>query len=318
MRIPKNILAILANCRIEENTLFLPPEQLDRKTYTAVNKCIENIGGKWNRKAKGHVFDHDPTDGLENLLMTGETEDMKRVFQFFPTPREVALQMCEMAGLTESSRVLEPSVGKGDLADVVWEQGVSSLLGVELNNDMQKYLKDKPYTTITGVDFVEIAKEAAAGQIKRDFTHVIMNPPFSRQQDIDHIVLASELLAPGGTLVSVASTSWQWRDNSKSQAFRDWLSTFNAEVEEISAGAFKESGTMIPTVIIKLIKEVEHFPMKEWISTSNPPHWECQVQAEEWAGIKMPELLEPGTVAKATEPENQLSFIEKFRLSKAS
>ena len=174
MRIPNDILAILANCRIEENTLFLPPEQLDRKTYTAVNKCIENIGGKWNRKAKGHLFDHDPTDGLENLLMTGETEDMKKVFQFFPTPREVALQMCEMAGLTHFAstghdRVLEPSVGKGDLADVVWEQGVSSLVGIELNSDMGKYLKDKPYTTLTGLDFLELYEEARKGNIRRVF-----------------------------------------------------------------------------------------------------------------------------------------------------
>ncbi len=83
MKIAENILNILADCRIEGDTLFLPPIQLDRNTYVSVNKCLENIGGKWNRKAKGHVFDLDPTEAFENLILTGETEDMKKSFSFF-------------------------------------------------------------------------------------------------------------------------------------------------------------------------------------------------------------------------------------------
>ena len=68
MKISEEILKILAECRIENNTLFLPPEQLDRKTYETVNKCLTDIGGKWNRKAKGHVFDYDPTEAFDNLV----------------------------------------------------------------------------------------------------------------------------------------------------------------------------------------------------------------------------------------------------------
>lgn len=79
MKIPDEILAILSKCEVEGNILFLPQEQLDRKTYLAVNKCLSNIGGKWNRKAKGHVFDHDPSDDLDSMLLTGETVDMKKV-----------------------------------------------------------------------------------------------------------------------------------------------------------------------------------------------------------------------------------------------
>ena len=53
MKISDEILGILSRCTVDGNTLYLPDEQLDRKTYTAVNKCLVNIGGKWNRKAKG-------------------------------------------------------------------------------------------------------------------------------------------------------------------------------------------------------------------------------------------------------------------------
>ena len=275
MKIPQDILLILEQCKIEDNTVFLPEGQLDRATYTKVNKCLENIGGKWNRKAKGHVFDYDPTESFDNLLLTGETEDMKKTFQFFPTPREVAEQMCEMAELTPDSYVLEPSIGKGDLADVIWEHGYTNyqgvdvniidIFGIELNTDMSKYLEEKPYHSITGVDFLTFAKDPNCWdltQSTRTLTHIIMNPPFTRQQDLDHIRAAFELLPPGGILVSVASVSWQWRQDKKSTEFREWLYDMEArlgvdyvEIVEVDEGAFKESGTMIPTVIIKIRRE---------------------------------------------------------------
>ena len=268
MQVPQDILCILERCRVEGNTIFLP-EQLDRNVYVQVNKCLENIGGKWERKVKGHVYDHDPTDAFENLLLTGETEDMKKVFQFFPTPKDVAEKLCDLAELVDGSRVLEPSVGKGNLADVIWARGcvgndkecngaqVSNMTihGIELNKDMERYLDGKPYMAITGQDFLEWAP-AQLNSSFIPYTHVIMNPPFARQQYIDHIIAAFDLLAPGGILVSVASTSWQWRDNSKSRTFREWLYENEAvkgvEVIKLPEGTFKESGTMMPSVIIKL------------------------------------------------------------------
>ena len=144
MKISDEILTILSKCEVEGNVLFLPQEQMDRKTYLAVNKCLTNIGGKWNRKTKGHVFDHDPSDDLDSMLLTGETMDMKKVYQFFSTPEDLARQMCDMAELDANCVVLEPSCGRGDLADVIYAVGVADLLGLELNPDMQRYLSDKP------------------------------------------------------------------------------------------------------------------------------------------------------------------------------
>lgn len=251
MKIAENVLDILSKCAVSGNTLFLPDEQLDRKIYEAVNKCLVHIGGKWNRKEKGHVFDYEPSEALENLIFTGETEDMKKTFQFFPTPRSVAEKMCDMAELDIHSYVLEPSIGKGDLADVIYSRGVESIFGIELNCDMKKYLTEKPYTSITGVNFLEFAE---GENIRHEWTHVIMNPPFSKQQDIDHILAAYNLLNAGGILVSVVSPSPFFRTNKKSVEFREWLEKVNAEIVDIPEGAFKGSGTMIRTHIIKIKK----------------------------------------------------------------
>ena len=251
MKIPDEILIILSKCEVADNILFLPPGQLDRTTYLAVNKCLVNIGGKWNRKEKGHVFDHDPSDDLDSILLTGETVDMKKVYQFFPTPKAVAEQMCGMAELDANCVVLEPSCGRGDLADVIYAAGVADLLGLELNPDMRRYLDEKPYQTVTGIDFLQFAKDAENQNI---FTRIVMNPPLSKHQDVDHILVAYELLVPGGVLVSVTSPSPFWRTDKKSVEFQKWVQTVKAQVVDVPEGAFRESGTMLRTKIVKVHK----------------------------------------------------------------
>lgn len=250
MKITNEVLGILSRCRVDECVLYLPDEQLDRKTYQAVNKCLTNIGGKWNRKVKGHVFDHDPSDDLDSMLLTGETVDNKKTYQFFPTPKPVAEQMCDMAELDKDCTVLEPSCGRGDLADVIYNTGVGYLLGIELNPDMKRYLDAKPYKTVTGIDFLDFAMQKE----QHEFDRIIMNPPFSKHQDVDHIMAAYELLESGGILVSVVSPSPFFRTDKKSVAFREWMQNVNADVIDVPEGAFKESGTMIRTKIIKVRK----------------------------------------------------------------
>ena len=248
MKIPENILSILAECKVENNILFLPPAQLERNIYNAVNKCLENIGGKWNRKANGHIFDYDPAEAFENLVLTGETEDMKKSFQFFPTPRKVAELLCDMAELSTAANILEPECGKGDLADVIYERN-QNLICIELNHEMERYLVVKPYESIIGEDFLKYYPENI-----ELFDRIIMNPPFSKQQDIEHILHAYNLLQNGGILVSVISTSPFFRTNKKSVDFRAWLSCVNAETVDNEPEAFKESGTLIPTKIVKVKK----------------------------------------------------------------
>lgn len=249
-RIADNILDILGKCRTEGNTLYLPEGQLDRATYQAVNKVLESIGGKWNRKAKGHIFaDGDPAELLDNVILAGEITDLKKQYQFFPTPRPIAERMCELAELDDTCTVLEPSCGKGDLADVIFDAGVKQVCGLELNPDMEQYLSKKPYTVLTGVDFLQYVKDTT-----KEWSRIVMNPPFSRQQDIDHILTAYGILRLGGILVSVVSESPFFRSNKKSVDFRAFLDEHEAIIEPLAEGAFKESGTMVRTRLVKIVK----------------------------------------------------------------
>ena len=81
MKLSNVVLDILGECKVEENILYLPDRQLERADYMAVNKVLEELGGKWNRKSKGHIFDHCPEDEIETVILTGEITDKKKEFQ---------------------------------------------------------------------------------------------------------------------------------------------------------------------------------------------------------------------------------------------
>ena len=247
MKIKEEILKILDNCRIENDIVYLPDTQLDRKTYQNVNKCLESIGGKWNRKAKGHIFESDPSELFENLILTGEVTDIKKEFQYFPTPKDIALQMIEMADIKSSDMLLEPSAGQGNISDYFPKE--NDYLLIELNENNAKILDEKGYRVLIG-DFLNCNFT--------DADKIIMNPPFHTQgiaqADISHILHAFELLKPNGILVSVVSASPFFRENKKSVEFRQFLEDNNAQIIDLPEGAFRESGTMVRAKIIKIVK----------------------------------------------------------------
>lgn len=245
MKIRDEILKILAECTINLNVVFLPQVQLERKTYLEANKHLEHLGGKWNRKAKGHVFDSDPADSFENMLLTGETTDFKKEFQFFETPPELAKKMVEMAELKDLDDVLEPSAGLGAIAK---EIKTGSLVCNEINPKMANYLANELSFCVSCTDFLILTSTY------NKYDKIIMNPPFTKQQDIDHILHAYSLLNDGGIMVSVVSEAPFFRENKKSKVFRKWLELINAEVIKNPEGTFKSSGTMVRTRLIKIKK----------------------------------------------------------------
>lgn len=242
MKIETNILEILQQCEIKENIVYLPEGHLDRKTYLAVNKHIDHLGGKWIRKAKGHVFDSDPTDSFENMLLTGETTDFKKEFQLFETPPELARKMIDMSEIKHYDTVLEPSAGMGAIAKEIKE---GKLTCNELNPDMAAKLVNEMGLTVSCADFLVC---------KGLYNKIVMNPPFTRQQDVDHILHAYSILKEGGILVSVVSESPFFRENKKSVQFRVFVDEVNAEVITNPEGTFKSSGTMVRTRLIKIVK----------------------------------------------------------------
>lgn len=246
MTIAIPILQILDHIDVRGTTAFLPA-QLDRKTYEQVNKCLVAMGGKWNRKAKGHVFDEDPTERLDSAVLTGQVTDWRKELQYFPTPRAVVLQMLEWAEISGTETVLDPSAGQGAILDVIRERYPScKLLANEINRKFAEMLFRKRYV-VSCEDFLACVY---ANQPDR----IVMNPPFTRQQDVDHVAHAFHAcLRPGGVIVSAVSESPFFRTTMKAEAFRGLISEYGESIK-LKAGAFSESGTKVNTRLVKLRK----------------------------------------------------------------
>lgn len=245
LAIAPDVLNIIGRATTDGNNFFLPPGALDRDTYTRVNKVLELVGGKWNRSAKAHVFAGPANDAVESILITGEVIDLKKALQAFYTPVDLANRIVQMAGVTAGMHVLEPSAGGGAIAKAVLATG-ATVGCIEINPAAVKGLANE------GIEAIE--RDFLTVEPINVFDRVVMNPPFTGGQDVKHVTHALSFLKPGGRLVSIMSPTWRYRDQRWAGEFRDLLAAHNGTVTEVPAGAFKESGTMIQTVIVTMDK----------------------------------------------------------------
>lgn len=245
---------VLRRSTITENLLILPPGHLP--FYPKVKKALEMAGGKWKTNKQAFVFDSDPRQKLGLALSAGVVIDEKKKFQAFFTPSDVADQMALWAEIAGHD-VLEPSAGHGALADACLKFGAKSVQCVELNPEFAAILRQKEYS-VAEADFLTWPG--------RKFSRIVMNPPFTKNQDIEHVQRAVELLAPGGILVAIMAP------NVDRIGYRKFIARWSHEITEIERGAFKESGTTVATIAIKVRRPDESnsdYPTTVRISDSN-------------------------------------------------
>lgn len=242
----------LKNSKVEGNVVKLPEGQLDRNIYLEVKKSLELIGGQWKGgKVFGFVFNEDPTKLLEQIS-NGDKRNLKKEFQFFGTPDSLADRLVQLADVNDSDLILEPSAGQGSIVKAVNRVLPDKVvMCYELMPVNLMFLEKIKTANVIDTDFLNPTSAVA---LSTKFNKIIANPPFSKNQDIDHIMKMWSCLKEGGRIVTVASKHWQLSSNKKEKAFREFLETNNAEIIEIEAGEFKESGTSIATVIIILNK----------------------------------------------------------------
>jgi phospholipid N-methyltransferase len=166
---------------------------------------------------------------------------------FFPTPDTLAARMVDAAGLEYGEWVLEPSAGTGAIvqAIVAAKRGVS-LTCVEASAERVAALHALPGLqnglVIQG-DFLEY--EPGDG-----FDRIIMNPPFSKGQDVQHVRHALGLLNPGGRLVAIMSSGILFRQDRHYADLRADIERRGGTVEPLPPGTFKASGTGAETALV--------------------------------------------------------------------
>lgn len=254
--------------------LYLPPN-LDRKIYQEIDAALSAAGGKWNRSEKAHVFDAVESafapvarDVLDRLLLDGGWVNERRAYDAFYTPEALAKFIVKHAGVGRDAEppappklVLEPSAGGGALVTPALQVGARVIA-----NEIREAEANRLHHTLSAAAATRHPSEGPmlcgcgdflAATPRPIFDAVIMNPPFSKAQDANHVLHAAKFLNPEGRLVAVLSASAVYR---KDAAYRSLQALvmgvitpgFAGRFHALPEGSFKASGTMVSTVLLTL------------------------------------------------------------------
>lgn len=239
---------VLKNCTIDGNVIKLPDVKLERKVYQEVAKSIELIGGKWKSgKISGFLFDKDPSELFSKLTEHSDT-NIKKKFQFFATPEKLADKLVELSSIDKNDTILEPSAGQGSLIKAINKIQPSITVDCYELLDINVEILNK-----SGLNFNLIGDDFLNHRNKK-YSKIIANPPFTNNQDIQHLRLMYDYLSDGGRLVCITSESWITGNQKKQIEFREWLSSVDSMILDIEKGEFKESGTLVGGKIVIINK----------------------------------------------------------------
>lgn len=241
MKVDNDVLNVLAEADTDGPALRLVG-QMDRTLYVKTNKALEAAGGKWNRSSKAHLFPDDAADAIEQMMLTGEIIIAKQEFGFFESPPKVVDRLVKLARLEGGQRVLEPSAGHGNIALRLAAEGCD-VDCIELLEANVGTLRSAGLPTVRHADFLACEPDPV-------YDRVVMNPPFAKQADSQHVLHALTFLSPGGLLVSVMAPGVTFRSDKASTTFRDLVEARGGAIEDLPDGSFKESGTMVRTIIV--------------------------------------------------------------------
>lgn len=239
---------ILMHCTLENNVLKLPQVQFNKKSYAEAKKWIEEAGGSWQGgKVQGFVFPFNP-QRVFSILHEGKRCNLQQEFQFFETPDAIADWLVMSAGgITSGATVLEPSAGRGAIVRAVLRTCPDAVVDCyELMPENRQFLSSLERVNLRGHDFIKEAEGT--------WSYIFANPPFSGNQDIDHVMHMYNHLAPGGVLAAIMSPHWKIAGEKKCESFRQFLQSVGAKVLDIDSREFKSSGTSIATTAVFIKK----------------------------------------------------------------
>jgi len=182
---------------------------------------------------------------------------MAKNYGFFPTPDSLAERIIDDAKLYKqegSFTVLEPSAGTGQLSRRATKHR-AIVDCVEYQPDLAQALKAcGHHNNVWCCDFLEL-KPSTTGLYDR----VIMNPPFDRERDIDHVMHALRFLKDDGFLIAIMSAHTEFSESKKAQAFRAHIAKMKGKFSDNPRNSFTSVGTNVNTITLKVWKDSREF-----------------------------------------------------------
>lgn len=174
-------------------------------------------------------------------------------FGAFNTSDDLAKRVCDWADIGTGCSVLEPSAGTGQLAKAARELG-GAVTCMELQEGLAHELAHvHRFRTFRG-DFLK-----AAPRDLGEFDLVLMNPPFDRGRDCDHVRHAWQFVKPGGRLVAIMAARAEHGEDKRHKALHRLIE--QAEPArgrsfwwDLPERSFAHAGTNVNTVCLMMKK----------------------------------------------------------------
>ncbi|MFZ3595071.1 rRNA adenine N-6-methyltransferase family protein [Streptomyces sp. BH104] len=248
MQFPPEVLHVLTDPRtiIRDDRVGVPFE-INRRVYDAMNRVLKDMGGAWDgRKAvRAHVFPYRIEEFMRQCLAADDYPS--RTEQgWFPTPPNLVMQICDLAGIYAGMTVLEPSAGSGALTREIARRG-AIVDAWEIDARRTEVLREQgDARRIVHGDFLA----ADPLDYAEGFERIVMNPPFDR--GLAHIQHALKFMADDGILVSVMSSGLMWWQDREAAEFRAMVEEVGGEIEALPEDSFAISGTGVNTCLLFL------------------------------------------------------------------
>lgn len=223
--------------------------------YAQYKKALVSMGGRWVSSKQSIVFTKDAFDLIDELTTLG-TCTLDKPFGFFETPTVNSNDLAKWAGIEnapEEAVMLEPEAGGGNLVAAGLLYGIKSITAVEVWPDNVKKLSERFDGKDVWVMEADFMKLSITVMGRYDF--ILMNPPFGKGAEMSHVLHAWSFLVEGGTLAAIMPTSIQFGTTKAHEEFRAFIKDNNGVIEPLPSGTFKESGTMVNTVRVKISKD---------------------------------------------------------------
>lgn len=172
----------------------------------------------------------------------------KNFGQFFSS-EAVAAAVIDRAEIAAGHRVLEPSAGSGMLARAARALG-ATVQCIEIQPGFAHELRVlHGFRDAIEADFLKLDPRQL-GQ----FDRIIMNPPFDRGRDCDHVRHAFQFLRPGGLLVAVMSARAEHCEDGRHKPLHDLIAQCGERPRwawrDLPEKSFAHAGTNVNTVTL--------------------------------------------------------------------
>ena len=197
--LPFSVLSLLNGLSSHRNKAwyFATTWNYSTQLIEEASRILVSIGAE-RQQDGGFVFDYNPASALREIVASGCIPD-RVAHQFYPTPLKIAEMAVEMAEITDTDTILEPSAGHGAIANLL---PVNQTTCVEISAVHCAILEAKGFNTCKD-DFINWGMLKKANGIK--FDKVVMNPPYSEGRWKMHVDAAWDICTGSLTVILPAS-----------------------------------------------------------------------------------------------------------------